>query len=313
MTSLDHRRILIFLGFAFGIAWACGLAVYLTGGLAGSPQIASGISLAVILLATVYMGAPAIAHILTRLITHEGWQNSGLRPHFRRSWLYWLAAWFGPGILTFAGLGIFLLIWPQYFDPGFGVLQKMLGQAGASGQTIPAMEPLALILLQSLQAVIIAPLLNGLSTFGEEFGWRAYLLPKLLPLGPRKAMLLMGLIWGMWHWPITAQGHNYGLVYPGAPWLGMLAMVWFTFVLGTFLGWASLRAGSVWPAVIGHGAINGIAGIGIFFVKGDPSPLLGPMPVGLIGSLGFSVVALVILLVPAALRNLPSAQTPAAA
>ena len=47
----DTRRIIIFLSFAFGIAWITGLIIYLTGGLVNSPQIVPGISLALILLA----------------------------------------------------------------------------------------------------------------------------------------------------------------------------------------------------------------------------------------------------------------------
>jgi membrane protease YdiL (CAAX protease family) len=112
----------------------------------------------------------------------------------------------------------------------------------------------------------------------------------------------MGLIWGVWHWPVILMGHNYGLDYPGAPFLGPLAMVWFTLVLGTFLGWVTLKARSVWPAVIGHAAVNGMANLGVIFVQGEPNPLLGPLPVGLIGGAGFTVVALLLFLVPGALR-----------
>ncbi|MFN2109998.1 MAG: type II CAAX prenyl endopeptidase Rce1 family protein, partial [Anaerolineae bacterium] len=82
--------------------------------------------------------------------------------------------------------------------------------------------------------------------------------------------------------------------YPGAPWGGLLMMIWFTLTLGTLLGWLTLRAGSVWPAVIGHGAINGIASLGALFIKGQPNLLLGPLPVGLVGSVGFAVVMLVL-------------------
>jgi hypothetical protein len=63
-TQVDTRRIVLFLSLAFGIAWLTGLIIYLTGGLTNSPQIGSGISLALILLAVPYMWAPAVAHIL---------------------------------------------------------------------------------------------------------------------------------------------------------------------------------------------------------------------------------------------------------
>jgi len=273
----DRKRIYIYLAFAFGIAWATALVIYLTGGLANSPELApgSGITLALVLLAGVYMMAPALAHLLTRLITHEGWQDTWLRPRFKYGWRFWAAGWFMPAVFTILGGAFFFLLFPQFYDGELKTLRELLK---ASGQ--PALNPWLVIALNVLQGVVIAPFLNGLATFGEEFGWRAYLQPKLMPLGARKAMLWMGLIWGVWHWPVIAMGHNYGLDYPGAPWLGLVAMVLFTFVCGTLLGWITLRGGSVWPAVIGHAAINGMAALPALFVQGKPNPLLGPLPVG---------------------------------
>ena len=147
-----------------------------------------------------------------------------------------------------------------------------------------------MVLAGGLLYFLFAPLVNVLPTLGEEFGWRAYLQPKLLPLGERKMYLLVGLIWGAWHWPVIWMGHN----YPGYPVWGSLAMVWFAFVTGTFFGWAALRAGSVWPAVIGHGALNGVANIWLLFLAGETNPLIGPVVVGVVGSIFFAVAAGVI-------------------
>ncbi len=298
-TRLDTRRIFIYLGLSFGIAWLIGLIVYLTGGMVDSPRIipGAGITLALLLIASGYMFAPAIAHMLTRLITNEGWSGAGLAPRLRRGWPYWLAAWFVPALLTILGMAVYFLAFPRSFDSSLTTVRQMLA---ASGQV--DLNPWAAVAAQVLQAVLIAPVINGLFTFGEEFGWRGYLQPKLAPLGGQQTMLLMGVIWGVWHWPVIAMGHNYGFGYPGAPWTGMLAMVWFTFVTGTFLGWATWRAGSVWPAVIGHAAINGIAGLGLNFLQGQPNLLIGPMPTGLLASLGWTVVAFWIFMSDRALR-----------
>jgi len=289
MSTIDRRRVTVFLAFAYGIAWAFALVVYLTGGLANSPVLipALNVTLATVLLALGVMWAPALAHILTRLVTREGWGDVGLRPNLRRGWPYWLAAWFLPGILTLVGMIAFFALFPTFFDPSLGAIMQLL-PPGAS------IDPWVLAVAQLVQAMLIAPLINGFFTFGEEFGWRAYLQPKLMPLGGRTAILLVGLIWGLWHAPIIAMGHNYGFDYPGAPWSGILMFVWIAVLFAALLGWVTVRGGSVWPAVIGHGAINGIAGLGVLFMQGQPNPLLGPLPVGVIGSLGFAVAAAII-------------------
>ena len=292
--KLDTKRITIYLAIAFSIAWMTALFLYLNGGLINSPMIqGTQIPLAIPVLAIFYMGAPTVANVLTRLITREGWHNAYLKPKLKHGWPAWLAAWFGPGLMTIFGAAVFFLIFPQYFDPYLGKVAEMMKlAAGDSLETASVLNPWLIVLGQTITALLISPLLNSLATFGEEFGWRAYLLQKLLPLGWRKATLLMGVIWGVWHWPVIAMGHNYGLDYPGYPWAGMLMMVAFTFFGGAFLGWAALRGGSVWPAVIGHAAMNGIAGLAFFMVKGQPSSLLGPVPVGIVGMAGYILVGL---------------------
>jgi membrane protease YdiL (CAAX protease family) len=295
--NLDTRHILIYLAFAFGIAWATSLVVYLTGGLRDSPMLipAANVSLALVLMAGPVMGAPALANLLTRVVTREGWRDAYLRPRLKRGWPYWLAAWFAPALLTVVGLVIYFLVFSHHYDAKLSTLRQMLEAAPVDPGEINLW---VLVAVQLFQALLLAPLINGIATFGEEFGWRGYLQPKLMALGPRRAMVLMGLIWGMWHWPAILMGHNYGLDYPGAPFLGPLAMVWFTLIVGTLLGWLTFKAGSVWPAVIGHAALNGMANLGVVFVRGEPNPLLGPLPPGLVGGVGFAAVGLVLLLVP---------------
>ena len=291
----NSKQLYTFLGLSFGISWVTALIIYLNGGLVSSPELISGtgITLALILLASVYMWGPALANILTRLITKEGWQEMWLAPKLKTGWKFWLLGWFGPGILTLAGAALFFLVLPQTFDAQLGILKEQLTLAGMPEGMI---NPWRIVIFQTLTALVISPAINLIATFGEEFGWRAYLVPKLLPMGKRRALLLSSLIWGIWHWPVIAMGHNYGLDYPGFPWLGFLATVWFTLSIGVFFGWLSLKAESVWPAVFAHGALNGIAAIGLLFMRPPYSMLLGPSPAGIIGVLPFSFVSAIILL-----------------
>jgi uncharacterized protein len=184
---------------------------------------------------------------------------------------------------------LYFLIFPQYYDPELTLLTQQMIPA-----EMEAINPWVIVVAQTFQAILLAPLLNAIPTFGEEFGWRGYLQPKLMPLGGKKAILITGVIWGVWHWPIILMGHNYGLDYFGAPFLGPLAMVWFCIILGIFFGWVTIKTNSVWPAVIGHGAINGIAALGFLLIRGNPDMLLGPSPAGLIGGLGFTILAAIL-------------------
>jgi hypothetical protein len=160
--NLDTKRILIYLALAFGIAWATSLAVYLTGGLKDSPMLipAANISLALVLMAGPVMWAPALANLLTRLVTREGWREAYLRPRLRRGWPYWLAAWSVPALLTVFGLVIYFLIFPRHYDAKLSTLREMVEAAPVAPGEINLW---VLVAVQVLQALLLAPLINGIA------------------------------------------------------------------------------------------------------------------------------------------------------
>ena len=111
----------------------------------------------------------------------------------------------------------------------------------------------------TLPLAIIAPAINAfIATFGEELGWRGYLLPRLARrIGWIRASAAVGVIWGAWHAPaILVLGYNYGR--PGC--VECLALFVLLTVPMSFLHtWAYLKYG-VWGAAFLHGAVNGWAG-----------------------------------------------------
>jgi len=117
-----------------------------------------------------------------------------------------------------------------------------------------------------------------------------------MALGPREAILLVGVIHGVWHWPSILMGSDYGFGYWGTPVVGPLLFVVMACLTSAFYAWVTLRSGSVWPAAFGHGVINASAMLMAFFIRGAPDALIGPLPVGIIGSLGYAVLALAIML-----------------
>mgnify|MGYP000153301164 CR=1 FL=1 len=290
---LQRRRIGVFLGVTFGVSWATAAVIYALGGIGAGPTLALGIPLWLVLLAGPYMWGPAVGHFVTRWLTDEGFDRGEMLLRVRTRPLPWLLGWVGPLVLILAGAGLYFLVFPGRFGGMAAVADLLAALEAETGQAVP-LSPTAFLAVQLVQALVAAPLLNSLATFGEEFGWRGYLLPKLAPLGWRRALLAHGVVWGIWHWPVIAMGYNYGLAYTGAPWLGLVAMTVATVGLGVFLGWITLRSGSVFPAVVGHAMINGSAGLATLFATAVPNPVFGPTPVGLIGVVPWVAVAAVL-------------------
>ncbi|MDD4775769.1 MAG: CPBP family intramembrane metalloprotease [Syntrophomonas sp.] len=155
-----------------------------------------------------------------------------------------------------------------------------------------------------MQIIVIGPIINIIPTLGEELGWRAYLLPQLrLLLSDRAALVIAGVIHGLWHTPVILMGHNYGLSYSGYPWLGILAMVVFCVWLGIIEGYMTIKINSVIPAAMIHSTINAGAGLAIIMAKSGYNPLLGPSITGIVGGLPFMVWALILFMKTGRIRS----------
>ena len=291
-STIDNRRVIIFLSLAFGIAWLSALIVFLTGGLTNSSEILPGLPVAKVLIPIPYLWAPAIAAILTRWLTHEGWKDLGLHVHLGKSWRYWLMGWLLPAVLTVAGAVVFFLIFPIYFDTSLTTFRQDIL---ATTNSVPSWSE---ALIAAVIGIAITPITYGLSVLGEVYGWLGYLFPRLMPAGWRRAVVFLGLIWGIWYLPLIFMGDQYGSTYEGFPWLGALVFLWIMLCNSVFFAWLTLRAHSVWPAILGRAAINGTAALSILALIGNPNPLVGPYSIGILGSVGYAVVAIILFLSP---------------
>jgi len=263
MAPKDRRAVLFFLALTFGFTWTLNLLLLMSGGLNISAL-------------QLQMLIPAICAMITiTLVTKERIRDFGIR--LGRIKYY---AW------------AFLI--PIAVNGSAYLLTHILGLAKLD-LSMPGLAPLLadvpipteqFILIILVQALFLGPLMGLPFTFGEEFGWRAFLLSKLLPLGRVKAIVLHGVIWGIWHAPVIAMGHN----YPGYPSVGPILMVVSTIFLGTFLGWIYFASNSIVAPSLAHGAINQSASVFILFMIG-----LNPITGGVTGMPGLLLWGLVAL------------------
>ncbi len=290
-TSNKHnlKRIFVYLLTTFGLTWAyCILIIY---PLVSGKNLMDLPAAATQMLVAAGMFFPAIGVLLTRLITREGFKDTWLKPNIRKNIRFYLLAWFGPGILTIMGSGLYFLLFKDSFDPNLGYMKLTLEAAGTPADAIP-MPLSTLLMIQCVQAFLLGPILNFVTCFGEEWGWRGYLLPKMsTQLKTAPMLLITGIIWGLWHAPLTAIGHNYGMGYAGFPFTGIAMMCVFCITMGVFLSYVSLKTKSCIPAILGHGAINSIAAVGIYFTSDGGNPFVGPAPTGIIALIPFIIVA----------------------
>lgn len=236
------------------------------------------------------MFLPAISVLFTRLLLGD-WSDCRLRLHLKGNAAPYLIGWFGPLVLIVLGAVLWFVLNPQEFQV-------------TTPQTVPD-APAAVQWIVMALLLLVAPLLNLVPCFGEEWGWRGFLMPRLCEYHSfNTSALITGVVWGLWHAPIIAVGHNYGKVWGEDPlWMVLAAigaMVVFCVVTTFLFGLIAEKTQSTWPAVLAHGCLNGAAGLALMFTPaannlagGNPyNTFIGPCPMGIIGGFAFVIVAL---------------------
>ena len=171
---------------------------------------------------------PLLAAVATRLIT-----TGSLR---RPGWGFRRASVRSLGIAWAWALGTALASGAAVWATGLGSFRT---------EGLGAMVPLGL-------TALVAPYV--LLAIGEDVGWRGLMVTRLAQVaGPRTVVLVGGLVWSAFHWPLI-------LLLGGAP-TGVSqwwALVWFTVgttAYGAVLASMQLRWG-LWPGVLAHAVLN---------------------------------------------------------
>ncbi len=200
------------------------------------------------------MYTPMVAHILTRLITRDKATVSELLlpANLRGNVKYYILS----VVIPFVMFIISTIIVIMYYSDGYNI------------KDCPISE-------NKFDFIITILMVLGNSFFmfytciGEEYGWRAYLTPKLENLMPEPfALIVSGIIWGMWHAPLIKDyGHNFGTGYKFFPYSAYIAMCISCIFLGAFLTWLTKKTKSIYPSAIAHTAINSINIMDFFIAR----------------------------------------------
>lgn len=263
---MNWTAIITYVVISFGILALMEVPVYLTGGIApgGEPNPLF------FPLTAVGMFSPAIAALITTFAVQRPAHPArflGLAPvrPWRRTIAYSLIGFFGSWVIGLLGIVIAF---------AFGVVRLQVPADAA----------------QMLAVVPLTSLVTAALTFGEELGWRGFLLPALRPLGTWPALIGHGVLWGLWHTPAILLGYNYNTTNP----IAVLLMIVTTTTIGCFYGWLRMRSGSVYPSTFAHGALNGSTGIFLTVLVSGGAVSIVASPLGWAGWAGICAIVLVL-------------------
>ena len=180
--------------------------------------------------------SPAIACLITRAVTKEGFGDMKLHFNFHGNFRWYLLAFALPLVCFSASQ----------------LLPVIIGGHGSRLSGFTANNVLSVIFILMGQSAVVS---SGL--LGEELGWRGYMNRKLEPLvGTLGTCLIGGIIWGLWHFPIDISNYlgGYGS-FSFSMKLAFGRLVLLT-CFGVFLMWLTKKTDSVFPAVVAHFMFN---------------------------------------------------------
>ena len=245
--KMTIKRILIYILISFLLPWIALLVSSLCGNTYESDVTQIILSFAMLcptiaVLATIKLTKEDI------LVTGEKSLNLGISLNGKKKWWFLLGI-FTPVIYVELGYLLYYVFFPKAYD--LALLDEVVTVFGVKREMLWVVT-----FYFMLSAIWLS-----FCALGEEIGWRAYLYPKLEEvMGEGKAILVGGVIWAVWHFPMLYIGHNFGKGYWGEPWTGFAAFTIYCVAIGSVLYFFTKKTKSVWAAGFMHSIHNTIAG-----------------------------------------------------
>jgi len=264
----------LFLIILFVISYSYSAAIWFVKSKTGSQLIFT-------VMAAIYMFIPFISALIVKAIHKEPLMEDFLISFKINRWFF--VSWLIFPVIIFCSLGVSLLFPGTTYNPELTGLFDRPGysmtpeQLEAFKNQLSAL-PIHYFWIVLLQGLIAGATINALAAFGEETGWRGFLLKQFREMHFFKAALVIGAIWGVWHAPLILMGHN----YPQHPVIGVFMMIAFCILLTPIMQYLTIKSKSVIAAAIAHGTMNAVAGVSIMAVSGG-----NDLTAGITGLAGF--------------------------
>jgi uncharacterized protein len=194
-------------------------------------------------IAALLMWCPGIAAFIVRGRYYRkekllGWNRCKLS--------FILLAIFTPAIYLGASYGIYWLANPGAFTGTLSLPTKVAetySEHAGSGSMVATVITWVIMIISS---TFVAA--------GEEIGWRGFLLPQMTKIWNfKKAVIVSGLIWAVWHMPVMLAG----IYNAGTPiWYQLPMFTIDILAFSVIISVLTIKSKSVWPAILIHASHN---------------------------------------------------------
>jgi membrane protease YdiL (CAAX protease family) len=246
-----------------------------------------------LIMASFYMFIPTISVLIVEKVIHKEKIKTIKKNLFISFKLnrWFLVAWLITPVIAFGSIGIALLFSDVSFSPEMEGMFESFENLLTTDEIQEMREfadslPFHVIWIGLLSGMIAGITINAVFGFGEEIGWRGFLLRRFIGQKFFKVALVIGFVWGVWHFPIILMGHN----YPTYPLIGVFMMIVWCVLLSPLFLYITIKAKSVIAAGIMHGTLNGTAVVALMVLKGGNELLVGMT--GLSGFISLFMVTL---------------------
>lgn len=259
--TMKAKKLIVFLLLAYIPMMIVGLVIHKHAG--GIDQTsADANAILAFLFSAGAMLIPLLAVIFTQLIFKEKvFGGCGISLRFNR---WWWIGWLLMPVMALATLGVSLLMPGEALATESEVVKQASAQMGGAGLW-------GFVALSIFSGLLAGATINAVFAFGEEVAWRGFLYKEFKGRKFLTVALIIGVIWGFWHFPLILNGHN----YPQHPVLGVFLMVVLCILLTPILMYFRKKSGTVIVPAVMHGTFNAVIGISNILVEPANDLLIG--------------------------------------